>query len=139
MTADAGMVISQELTILRMTLRFNAAIPRARPTPMTEPTRVWLVDTGRPSLEQTRTVVAVANSAEKPRDGVMEVIFLPMVSMTRYPQVPRPTTIPAPPNARTHMGTGTFMARSPFLNTDTMAAKGPMALATSLAPWANAT
>ena len=81
-TAVAGTVISHELMMARMMVRFRAAMPRAMPTPMTEPTRVWLVETGNPSLEHTRTVVAVANSAEKPREGVMEVIYLPIVSMT---------------------------------------------------------
>ena len=76
MRATRGTVINQALIIFLMTFKLRAAMPLARPTPITDPTRVWLVDTGRPSLEQTRTVVAVANSAEKPLEGVMKVILM---------------------------------------------------------------
>jgi len=63
-----------------MTRRFKVAIPLAKPTPITDPTMVCVVETGRPSFENMRTVEAVANSAAKPRLGVISVIFLPMAS-----------------------------------------------------------
>ncbi len=65
------------------TRRFSAPIPRARPTPSTAPTRVWVVEIGRPMLEAPTTVVAVASSAAKPRLGVSSVMCLPMVAITR--------------------------------------------------------
>jgi hypothetical protein len=50
---------------------------------MTAPTRMWVVDTGRPVREARTTVAAAASSAEKPRVGVSSVIFVPIVRMTR--------------------------------------------------------
>ena len=77
-----GSVIIHEKTMFLTTWKLRVAIPRATPTPMIDPTRVWVVDTGSPNREQARTVVAVPNSAEKPRDGVSSVIFFPVVSIT---------------------------------------------------------
>ncbi|MNW19187.1 hypothetical protein D3C71_2190680 [compost metagenome] len=57
-------------------------MPRAMPMPSTAPTRVWVVDTGRPMAEAPTTVDAVASSAAKPRLGVSSVISLPMVAIT---------------------------------------------------------
>ena len=84
-TAAIGIVKHHEVIILRITRRLRVAIPLAKPTPITDPTMVWVVEIGRPSLEKTSTVVAVANSAEKPRLGVISVIFLPIVSITLKP------------------------------------------------------
>jgi len=81
-TAQTGMVITQDMKIRRMTFRSMAAKPRANPTPMTAPTSTSVVEMGRPSFEQTSTVVAVPNSAAKPRVGVISVIFRPTASMT---------------------------------------------------------
>lgn len=71
--APAGKVTIQEATILRITFKFNAAIPRANPTPKTAPTRVCVVEIGKPVPEAITTVIAQANSAEKPRLGVRSV------------------------------------------------------------------
>ena len=79
-------------------------MPRAKPTPMTAPTRVCVVEMGIPSREAMRIVAAAPNSAEKPRVGVSSVIFFPMVSMTRHPHVARPMTMPMPPRANVQMG-----------------------------------
>ena len=49
--------------------------PLARPTPITPPTSVCVVEIGNPIYEATTTVVAVANSAENPKLGVNSVIF----------------------------------------------------------------
>ena len=46
--APAGKVITQEIKIVLITLRFIAAIPLAKPTPRTAPTRVCVVDIGIP-------------------------------------------------------------------------------------------
>ena len=88
--ALAGTVMTQESAISRSMLRLKARIPRARPTPKTAPTRQCVVEMGSPSLEANKIVVAAPNSAQKPRVGVSSVIFLPIVSITRHPQVARP-------------------------------------------------
>ena len=139
MTALAGKVMTQERAISRSILRLMARIPLARPTPKTAPTRQCVVEIGNPSFEAIKIVVAAPNSAQKPRVGVSSVIFLPIVSMTRQPHVARPTTIPRPPNAKSQRGTTETLGIIPFLITSSTAATGPIALATSLAPWAKAT
>src|SRR3990167_3248073 len=45
-----GKVKIQDIKILRITVRFKAPIPRAKPTPKTAPTRVCVADTGIPVL-----------------------------------------------------------------------------------------
>ncbi len=86
-------------------------------------------------------VVAAPISALKPRVGVKWVILRPIVSMTRQPHVASPMAMPKPPSARTHSGTGDFAAilSPPAKATEMIADIGPIALATSFAPCANAT
>lgn len=83
--APAGRVISQDITMVPITRRLSAAMPRARPTPSTAPTRVWVVEIGRPVPEASTTVEAAASVAAKPRDGVNSVMPVPTVAMTRRP------------------------------------------------------
>jgi len=56
--------MTQEATILPITLRSRAPIPRASPTPITEPTAICVVETGKPVLEATTTVTAAARVAQ---------------------------------------------------------------------------
>ena len=63
-------MITQETTILRTTVIFIAAIPRAIPTPKTAPTSVCVVEIGNPVPEAITTVLAAASSAAKPQLGV---------------------------------------------------------------------
>ena len=51
--------------MLRITIRFKAPIPRARPTPSTAPTKVCVADTGIPILVANTTVVAAESVAAK--------------------------------------------------------------------------
>ena len=83
--APAGMVMSHEKAMSRIVLKFNVAMPPAKPTPKMAPTSVWVVEIGKPSLEAKRIVKLAANSAENPREGVSSVIFLPIVSITFQP------------------------------------------------------
>ena len=129
-----GTVASQEINISFIIPRFSVGRPRANPTPMTEPTRVWVVETGKPILEQIRTTVAPAKVAQKPRDGVISVILFPMVSITRLPQTRSPSTIKPPPKARIQDGMATFISTVPLFKIETTAARGPTAFATSLDP-----
>ena len=139
MPALAGMVITHERRMYRIVERLIAERPLARPMPSTEPTRQWVVETGSPSLEAMRMVVAAPNSAQKPRVGVSAVIFFPMVSMTRQPQVARPTTIPKPPSASNQDGTWEEVESEPVLIMSSTAATGPMAFETSFVPCQKAT
>ena len=65
--APTGSVTSQETTIVPTTLRSMAPRPLARPTPITAPTAMWVVDTGRPVRDATTTVDAAAS-----REAVLE-------------------------------------------------------------------
>ncbi len=71
-----GNVTTHEVIISRITRGFKLAIPLANPTPITAPTNVWVVEMGHPNFEAKTMVVAAANSAAKPRDGVSSVILL---------------------------------------------------------------
>lgn len=59
--APAGNVTIQELMIFRITVKFSAAIPRAKPIPKIAPTSVCVVEIGKPVPDATTTVIAVAN------------------------------------------------------------------------------
>ena len=80
--APTGNVTTQETIILPTTEKSTADKPLAKPTPSTAPTRVWVVEIGKPVPEANTTVVAAANSAANHLLGVNSVIFLPTVSMT---------------------------------------------------------
>jgi hypothetical protein len=45
--------------------KFTASIPPASPTPNTPPTAAWVVETGSPNFEASKTVEAAAKSTEK--------------------------------------------------------------------------
>ena len=115
--APAGKVTTQETTIFLMTPIFNAAIPLAIPTPSTAPTRVWVVEIGKPVPDANTTVEAAANSAAKPLLGVRCVIPSPIVLITRCPNKARPATIPNPPSGNIHQANGADLAISPPLDT----------------------
>ena len=95
------------------TERSIAEIPLAKPTPNTAPTKVCVVDIGKPVPEANTTVVAAASSAANPLLGVSSVMFLPTVSITLYPREAKPATIPPPPNNKIHQGMEDFAAISP--------------------------
>ena len=59
--APAGRVTTHDTMILRTMVMLIAAIPRASPTPMMAPTRVWVVDIGSPVPDAITTVLAVAS------------------------------------------------------------------------------
>ena len=80
--APTGKVTTQETIILPTTEKSTAESPRAKPTPNTAPTRVCVVEIGKPVPEANTTVVAAASSAANPLLGVNSVMFLPTVSIT---------------------------------------------------------
>ena len=59
--------------------------------------------------EQINTTVAAPNSAANPLEGVISVIFSPMVAITRAPQIINPKTMNPPPNPKIHGGMATFI------------------------------
>ena len=67
--APAGSVTTHETTISRTTLRSSESMLWARPTPRTAPTKVWVVEMGRPDPDAMTTVPAAASSAENPVAG----------------------------------------------------------------------
>lgn len=129
-----GIVMTHERMISLIIPRFKARIPRASPIPKTAPTKQCVVEIGSPSLDAIKIVVAAPNSAQKPRVGVSSVIFRPIVSMTRHPQVARPITMPTPPKTKSQGGTIEIAEMDPFFTISKTAATGPIAFATSLAP-----
>ena len=82
-TAVNGMVVTQEINIILIIPRFKVGKPLANPTPITAPTRVCVVEIGRPNFEHIKTKEAEANVAQKPREGVISVILSPTVAITR--------------------------------------------------------
>ena len=82
-TAAIGIVAIQDVKIEPTILRLIPVIPRASPTPIIAPIRMWVVDMGRPIFEQARTVTMPAMSAATPREGVISVILVPTRRITR--------------------------------------------------------
>jgi hypothetical protein len=75
MRALAGMVRIHAHMMLRAMPHFTALAPRVVPTPMMEEVMMWVVDTGMPTAEEPRMVIALAVSAEKPSTGRSLVIL----------------------------------------------------------------
>ena len=78
-----GMVVTHEINIILIIPRFKVGRPLASPTPITEPTRVCVVEIGRPIFEHIKTTEAAPNVAQKPLEGVISVILSPTVAITR--------------------------------------------------------
>ena len=76
-------------------------ILEAMPTPTTEPTRQWEVETAKPRTVEERTATAAPICTEKDLDGVRVVILPPTVAIVREPRTAMPNTKPAEPIART--------------------------------------
>ena len=95
----------------------SAAIPRAIPTPNTAPTKVCVVEIGKPVPDAITTVEAAANSAAKPRLGVKCVMPSPIVLITFLPKIARPATIPKPPSGKIHHAIVACLAISPLFST----------------------
>ena len=112
----------------------------------------WVVETGRPSKDATRTVKADAKSMTKPRDGVSAKIYeieknrevplpvrsSPIVLITCLPYIQSPTEIPKPPNNRIDGGVLPTWDTWPSVHINQIAISGPIALETSLPPCVNA-
>lgn len=114
-------------------------MPLAKPTPSIAPINICVVETGMPRPEQITTVAAVDNCAAKPLEGVNSVIFEPTVAITLYPKVASPATTPDVPKITIQNGKWLLITNWPlFFIKLKIVAIGPMALAVSFDPWANA-
>ena len=83
--APAGIVISQDIKILRTVLKLIDCIPLAIPTPIILPIKVWVVETGKPIADDRTTVIVALNVTENPLDGFKCVMLFPIVDMTFLP------------------------------------------------------
>ena len=90
MTNGTGIVRIHDRTMRFAVTHFTDFMPSVRPTPMTPPVMVCVVLTGIPMNEVAIKVVAPANSAEKPRIGVILAKPPPMVLMTFLPPIRMP-------------------------------------------------
>ena len=91
-TAAAGNVMIQAITIFVATSHLTAETLRAAPTPITDPVTVWVVDTGMPEQVAANSMIAPAVVAQLLCTGVSRVIFDPTVCTMRHP----PTKVPSP-------------------------------------------
>ncbi len=79
-------------------------VPWAKPTPITEPTRVWVGEIGIPYDMKMKKTREAAIWAEKPLVGTSSVMRLPIVSVTRSPRKSIPITSPRAPTILRKLG-----------------------------------
>src|ERR1700759_1613292 len=82
---ETGMVMIQAQTRLMVTPQRTADKRLVNPTPMIEPVMVCVVDTGIPKYCVKNKVMAPADSALTPSNGVIFVIRVPMVLTIFHP------------------------------------------------------
>lgn len=92
-SADTGMVKTQAQMRLMVTPQRTAEIRLLKPTPMMEPVMVCVVDTGILKCSVKKRVMAPADSAATPSNGVTLVILEPMVFTIFQPPLSVPKAI----------------------------------------------
>ena len=97
---------------------------------------MWVELTGSPNWEAMMTVSAADRAIQNARVLSSSVISVPTVLIRRGPNSIRPTARPRAPTSITHKGMDAAVTTAPADSASLMAASGPMALATSFAPWA---
>ena len=97
MAIQAGMVTIQVVAMFLITSSLMVLVPRAKPTPITVPTRVCVGETGIPRVAKRKTTDAADICAAKPLDGMRSVILRPTVSVILPPAIRIPITIPRAP------------------------------------------
>ncbi|MPN48568.1 hypothetical protein SDC9_196178 [bioreactor metagenome] len=80
------------------------------------------------------TVTAADMAMQKARIWSSSVISLPTVRISFGPYSVRPSEMPMAPTSMTQSGMPALADSLPWITVSAMAASGPMALATSLAP-----
>ena len=66
---QAGMVTIQVVAMFLITSLLTVLVPRASPTPMTVPTRVWVGETGMPKPAKKKTTVSKTGTVRKGTGG----------------------------------------------------------------------
>ena len=89
------MVMIQAQMRLMVTPHLTAEIRLLKPTPMIDPVKVWVVETGIPNCSVISRVTAPAVSALTPSSGVILVILVPMVFTIFQPPLMVPKAIAA--------------------------------------------
>ena len=102
--------------------------------PSTAPTNTCVLETGNPIIDAPITTVAADSSAEKPEAGCISARLVPTVWITSLPINHKPTINATPKVIITGAGTAASLAIVLVRITSIIAAKGPTALAISLAP-----
>lgn len=92
-SAEHGMVNIHAQIIRPATPHFTALIRRREPIPIIEPVMVWVVLTGIPKEEETKSMIAAPDSAQKPSTGLSLATFWPMVLTIRQPPIIVPRAI----------------------------------------------
>jgi len=106
-----------------------------KPIPKIAPMAICVELTGKPKVVAIRTVIAEDKATQYALGAFNLVIFWPTVLINLGPNKSKPKAIPMAPITITHNGIDTFAAiPSLGVNVLTIAASGPTALATSLAP-----
>ena len=82
-----GTVTNQAKTMLRKIFQSTASLERTQPTATTAPTLQWVVDTGSPTLEAIRTVIALINSIVNPlnKSKLVKVAKINNITYEVYP------------------------------------------------------
>ena len=114
----------QVVAICLITSNLTVAVPLAIPTPITEPTRVWVGDIGNPMEANSMVILPAEICAENPLVGTNSVIRLPIVPVILFPAIKIPSTrAMAPKN----------LIEKPRVG-PTVTYKTPVAAAISIAP-----
>ena len=83
---SAMFLISTKSILARPALREPWSVqPLATPAPTTPITWQWVVEVGMPATLHTITTREADRTTVKPRDDVIFVIFVPIVTITRSP------------------------------------------------------
>ena len=80
-----GIVMNHAVIILLRVIICMDAEFCTSSTPTIEPTRIWEVDIGKPRREESKIVMAVTSSAQKPLLGSMLAILSLFVIILRTP------------------------------------------------------
>ena len=72
-------------------INFQLALRLTKPIPKTAPTKIWVLETGKPINDAAITTAAAESSAEKPDAGCISAKLVPTVLITSLPTNHKPT------------------------------------------------
>jgi hypothetical protein len=131
--ADTGIVRIQAQKTLKVTPHFTADAPFRAPAPIIAPVITCVVLTGIPKCVAPNKVIAPADSAQKPSNGLSLVIFCPIVFTILHPPRSVPNAIAAWHESTIQRAIGSVFVANP----DTIRATQimPIDFWASLPPW----